>query len=91
MKTKYNQMRRTLLVCSGLLALLSEFPQLYADEGKTDRPVVEAKDRNIKTSEQPMEPDNTPDTVHLVGPSAEEIHDFLYPPAANRNVVTATN
>ena len=78
MKTRYNQMRRSLLVFSGFfLALLSEFPHLYAGDQGTDRAVIEAKDKNIKINEQPMEPDNTRSTVHLVGPSGEEIHIFF--------------
>lgn len=78
MKTRYNQMRRSLLVFSGFfLALLSEFPHLYAEDQGTDRAVIEAKDKNIKINEQPMEPDNTRSTVHLVGPSGEEIHIFF--------------
>ena len=92
MKTKYNQMRRTLLIFGGLFLalLLSDLPHLYAEEQGVDSPVVEAKEEKIKR-DQPMEPDNTRDTVHLVGPSGEEIHDFLYPTTENREVVTPVN
>ena len=69
------------------LALLREFPHLYAEDQGTDRAVIEAEDKNIKTNEQPTEPDNTRETVHLVGPSGEEIHDFLYAPPENRKIV----
>jgi hypothetical protein len=90
MKTKYNQMRRTLLIFGGLFLalLLSDLPHLYAEDQGADRPVVEAKDKNIKGNEQPMEPDNMRNTVHLVGPSGQEIHDFLYPTPENPKVVT---
>ena len=73
------------------LALLSEFSHLYAEDRGADRPVVEAKDKNIKGNEQPMEPATTRDTAHLVGPSGEEIHDFLYPAPENPQVVTLAN
>jgi hypothetical protein len=45
--------------------LLSEFPHLYGDDRGADSRVVEAKDKNIKRNEQPMEPDNTRETVRL--------------------------
>ena len=92
MKTRYNQMRRSLLVFSGFfLALLSDFPHLYAEDQGTDRAVIDAKDKNIKINEQPMEPDNIHATVHLVGPSGEEIHDFLYATPQNRKIVIPAN
>ena len=70
MKTNYKHKRRILIVSGGFfLALLGEFPHLYAEDHGTDRAVIEAKDKNIKTNEQPMEPDNTRGTVHLVRPS----------------------
>ena len=92
MKTKYNQMRRTLLIFGGLFLalLLSDLPHLYAEDQGADSPVVEAKEEKIKR-DQPMEPDNTRDIVHLVGPSGAEIHDLLYPTTENREVVTPAN
>ena len=92
MKTKYKHKGRILMVSGGFfLALLSEFPHLYAEDQGTDRAVIEAKDKNIKINEQPMEPDNTRATVHLEGPSGEEIHDFLYATPDNRKIVIPAN
>jgi hypothetical protein len=93
MKTKYNQMRRTLLIFGGLFLalLLSDLPHLYAEDQGADSPVVEPKEKNITANEQPMEPDITRGALPLVGPSGEEIHDFLYPTTENRKVVTPAN
>lgn len=88
MKTKYNQGRRSLLATGGFfLALsLSQFPHLYAQNGGADSPAVESNEgKNIRRNDQPMEPDNS---RGLVGPSGQEIHDFLYPPAEDRKDVT---
>jgi hypothetical protein len=92
MKTKYNPMRRTLEVSKRLFLalLLSGVPHLYADQG-ADSPVVEPKENSIKPNEEPTEPDNSRDTVPLVGPSGEEIHNFLYPTTANHKVVIRAN
>jgi len=93
MKTKFSQRRRTLLVFGGLFSalLLGDLPHLYAEDQGADSPVVEAKEKNIKANEQPMAPDSPRGTLPLVGPSGEEIHDFLYPTTENRKVVTSAN
>jgi hypothetical protein len=89
MKTKYNHFYPTLLIPGGffLALLFSDLPHLYAEDRETDR-AIESRNRNTKTSEQPIESDNNHDTVSLVGPSGEEIHDFLYPTAENRHIAT---
>jgi hypothetical protein len=52
------------------------------------RPVVEPKDgRNTKETEQPIEPATIPGNISPVGPSGQEIHDFLYPKLNNGKVV----
>jgi hypothetical protein len=93
MKMKYHQYAAPLLISGELfLALLfSDLPHLYAEDQGADSSVVEARDKNPKTSEQPMESDNTRGTLPLVGPSGEEIHDFLYPTTEIREVVTPVN
>ena len=58
--------------------MLSEFPHQYAEDRRADNPVVEAKDKSIKRNEYPMESDTIHNAIIMVGPSVEEIHDFLY-------------
>jgi len=73
---------RRLLVFGGfpLALLLSGFLAMYAQGLGTDSSIVEPKDgRNTNRTEQPIEPETTRDNISLVGPSGEEIHDFLYP------------
>jgi hypothetical protein len=95
MKTRFNQRRRTLLVSGGLYSalLLSGLPHIYAyaEDRAADSPFVELKKEKVKRNEQPMEPDNTRETVRLVGPSGEEIHDFLYPTPKDGKGVTPAN
>jgi hypothetical protein len=94
MKTRFNQRRRTLLVSGGLFSalLLSGLPHIYAyaEDWAVDSPFVELKEEKIKRN-QPMEPDTTRGTLPLVGPSGEEIHDFLYPMPRDGEVVTPAN
>jgi hypothetical protein len=89
MKTEYNHSRRTLWVSSGffLALLVGNSPHLYAEERRADSSLVEPI---INGNEQPMEPGNTRDAIRPVGPSGEEIHDFLYPTAKDGKVVTLT-
>ena len=94
MKTKYYKRRRTLLVSGGffLALLLSAAANGYANDHATDRPAVEAKEgKDTRRSEQPTEPATPRDTARLVGPSAEEIHDFLYPAPEDGNALTRAN
>ena len=94
MKTKYYKRRRTLLVSSGifLALMLGAAANVYADDQAADRPAVETKEgKNTKRNEQPMEPATPRDTARLVGPSAEEIHDFLYPTPEDGGVLTRAN
>jgi hypothetical protein len=93
-KTKYKHKRRILMVSGGffLALLLGAAPNVYADDRAADRPAVDTTEgKNIKRNEQPMEPATTRDTAHLVGPSGEDIHDFLYPAPENPQVVTSAN
>ena len=92
MKTRCNQRGRTLLVSGGLFLalLLSGFPHVYAEERAADSPSVAPKEEKIKRN-QAMEPDTTNGILPLVGPSAEEIHDFLYPTPKVGEAVTPAN
>ena len=93
MKTKYYKRRSTLLVSGGFfLALLFGAANVYGDDHAADRPAVETKEgKTIKRNERPMEPATPRDTARLVGPSAEEIHDFLYPTPEDGGVLTRAN
>jgi hypothetical protein len=92
MKTRCNQRGRTLLVSGGLFLalLLSGLPHVYAEERAADSPSVAPKEEKIKRN-QAMEPDTTNGILPLVGPSAEEIHDFLYPTPKVGEAVTPAN
>ena len=94
MKTKYYKRRRTLLVSGGffLALLLSAAENVYADDQAANRLAVETKEgKTIKRNEPPIEPATPRDTARLVGPSAEEIHDFLYPTPEDSKVLTRAN
>jgi hypothetical protein len=92
MKTRCNQRGRTLLVSGGLFLalLLSGLPHVYAEERAADSPSVAPKEEKIKRN-QAMEPDITDGIFPLVGPSGEEIHDFLYPMPRDGKVVRPAN
>ena len=80
MKTR-SKNRSTLLVSSFFLALLlSAAAHVHAEDRATDRGAVQTTEKETsKRNEEPMRPDISRDTARLVGPSGEEIHDFLYP------------
>ena len=91
MKTNYQKRRTTLLSGGCFLALLvSVFPVISAEDQPAGKAAVEPKDM-VMSNEQPMAPDTTRETIGLVGPSAEEIHDFLYPAPENRKLITSAN
>ena len=93
MKTK-SKSHRTLLVFRGffLALLLSANAHIYAEDRATGKPAVQTKEEDtIKRNEQPMPPDISRDSPRLVGPSGEEIHDFLYPTSEDAKVLTRAN
>jgi hypothetical protein len=90
-KTNYQKRRTTLLSGGCFLALVvSVFPIILAEDQTADRAAVEPKD-SIGSNEQSIKPETTRETVGLVGPSAEEIHDFLYPAPEHRKTITCAN
>jgi hypothetical protein len=94
MKKNFSQRRRTLLVSGGLFSalLLGAAANVYADDHEADRPAVENKQSNdIKRTKQLMETATPGDTARLIGPSAEEIHDLLYPTPEDAGVLTRAN
>ncbi|HUC99761.1 MAG TPA: hypothetical protein VMR88_14825 [Candidatus Polarisedimenticolaceae bacterium] len=91
MKTNYQKRHTTFLSSGCFLALLvSVFPVIFAEDQPADTAAVEHND-TIVSNEQAMAPDTTRETIGLVGPSAEEIHDFLYPAPENRKTITSAN
>jgi hypothetical protein len=93
-KTTDHRRRGTLFVSCGffLALLLSDFPHVYAEDQGANWPIVETKEgKNLKRNDKTKEPDNRRQPIGLVGPSGEEIHDFLYPTAQRCEVVTQAN
>lgn len=92
MKTR-SKNRSTLLVSGFFLALLlSAAAHVHAEDRATDRPPVETKEKETgKRKEEPMQADISRDTARLLGPSGEEIHEFLYPVPEDDRVLTRAN
>ena len=94
MTTKCNQRRRALLIPKGLLLalLLSGFSDIEAGDRPANSKVVECTvKKNLPKNEDPIESDTTRYNVPMVGPSAQEIHDFLYPVPEDVKVVRPAN
>jgi hypothetical protein len=79
-----------LLVLSPILSDAAEVRGHFLKDGTSvvPNPIVAPKDgRNTKVTEQPIEPDSIPDNTVPVGPSGQEIHNFLYPKLNDGKVV----
>ena len=76
-----------------LALLLSAFSGTDAEDQAANSKVVESRvEDNISRNEYPSESAaTTRNGVPMVGPSAEEIHDFLYPIAKDSKVVRPAN
>lgn len=75
-----------------LALLLSAAAPVYAENQPTDRPADRIKEEEIITrNEESMRADTTRDSARMVGPSGEEIHDFLYPTAEDDKLLTRAN
>jgi hypothetical protein len=93
MKTK-SKSRRNVLGSSGffLILLLSSAARVYAEDRASNRPAGQTKEEEtIMRNEEPMRTETTRNNAGLVGPSGEEIHDFLYPTAEDDKVLTRAN
>jgi hypothetical protein len=94
MKKRYKQYAGPQLAAYGLLLalLLSGLPHIdaYAEDVAADSPFIELKEDKIKRNE-PMESDTTRETISRVGPSGQDIHDFLYPMPKVDEAVTPDN
>ena len=93
MKNK-SKSRRTVLVSRGffLALLLSANAQVYAEDRATDRPADQTKEEETgKRTKEPIRRDTAREPAHLLGPSGEEIHDFLYPTSEDDKLLTRAN
>jgi hypothetical protein len=72
--------------------LLSAGAHVYAEDTDADKLKVHTKEEEtVKRNEKPVEPDTTASSARMVGPSGEEIHDFLYPTREDDKVLTRAN
>jgi hypothetical protein len=87
---------KRLLILAALVVLLpfisdaAEVREQFLKDGTYVVPnaVIEPKDgRNTKVTEQPIEPGTIPGSIGPVGPSGQEIHNFLYPKLNDGKVV----
>lgn len=95
MKTNHNQSRRrTRMISRGVILalLLSSLPGMYAEDRRADDAVVESRvEKNTPRNQPATESETSRHSIGMVGPSGEEIHDFLYPTAKEGEVVTQAN
>ena len=94
MKTNHNQSRRTRTISNGVILalLLTNLPGMYAEDRRADNPVVESRlEKNIPRNQQATESETRRHSIGMVGPSGEEIHDFLYPTPEDGEAVTPIN
>ncbi len=93
MKTKF-KIRHTLFASGGFFfaLLLSPPAHVYAEDTDADKPRVQSKEEEtFKRNEEPIRSGTTRDLAQRVGPSGEEIHDFLYPTREDDKVLTRAN
>jgi hypothetical protein len=65
---------------------------MYAEDRPTDRPADRIKEEEIITrNEESMRVDTIRDSARMVGPSGEEIHDFLYPRPDDDKILPRAN
>jgi hypothetical protein len=75
-----------------LALLLTNLPGMYAEDRRADDAVVGSRlEKNIPRNQPATESETSRDSIGMVGPSGEEIHDFLYPTAKEGEVVTEAN
>jgi hypothetical protein len=92
-KTRHKHSRCAFLLSSGflLVVLISNSPHLSAEDRRAESPMLEPKEgESINRNEEPTGRGNTPGILP-VGPSGEEIHDYLYPTTKDGKVVTPSN
>jgi hypothetical protein len=77
-----------------LLPIISDAAEVRGDDRKdvAPSPIVEPKERrNTSITYESIQPDAIPNNIGLLGPSRQEIHDFLYPTLNDGKVVIPTN
>jgi hypothetical protein len=75
-----------------LALLLNAFSGTDAEDQPANSKVVESTvEKNLPRNEQPSESDTIRHNGAMVGPSAQEIHDFLYPMPKDVKVVRPAN
>jgi hypothetical protein len=88
-------MKEMILLAALLLSLpVSDAAGVRRDDRKdvaTNQIVEPKEDRNTNITERSISPDILPENSGLVGPSGEEIHDFLYPTVDDGKVVIPAN
>ena len=91
MKINQKHRRGTLLIAGWMLVaiVLGTTAPLRSDDERRDTSTSAAGEaQRIKRNEEHAQMNNTRETTGLVGPSGEEIHDFLYPPIQDEKAVT---
>lgn len=95
MKTNHNRSRRTRMIANGVILalLLSAFRGgIYAEDQPANSKVIESKvEKDLPKNGDPIELDTNRHNVPMIGPSAQEIHDFLYPMPKDVKVVRPAN
>jgi hypothetical protein len=74
------------------VTVISALPHLIPEDRRAGTLLAENKDqRNIHETEKPPEAENHWERFLPPGPTAEQIHDFLYPPAPREKLEVRQN
>jgi hypothetical protein len=89
-------MKKILLMAALLVSLpmISDAAEVRGHNRKevaTSLIVEPKKDKNTNITERSRSPDTIPHNLGLIGPSGQEIHDFLYPTVDDGKVVIPAN
>ena len=89
-------MKKILLMAALLVSLpmISDAAEVRGDDRRevaTSLIVEPKEDRNTNITERSILPDTIPHNLGLIGPSGQEIHDFLYPTVDDGKVVIPAN
>jgi hypothetical protein len=90
-KINQKHRRETLLIASWLsvAVMLSTAASLHSDDRPRDTSASATEEaQRLNRNKESVQPNNPRETIGLVGPSAEEIHEFLYPAIQHDKAVT---
>jgi hypothetical protein len=74
------------------VTVISALPHLIPEDRRAGTFLAENKDqRNVPTKEKSPEPENYEERFLPPGPTTEQIHDFLYPPAPREKLEARVN